>query len=143
MAIQTTRWSPDTCGCKVEYTWDDTVPQEQRIHTFSKLVNTCSDHNSLTDKACYDILNDENLRKNNTLGLIRKNHPSLTQTYTNPDGTTYIDFAPGKEPLWQFSGTGDTRVLEITSTNLTLSEKTNLNATCTTQFGSGKVVIKK
>lgn len=31
--IQQTQWTPDTCGCVLVYEWDDTVPQDQRIHT--------------------------------------------------------------------------------------------------------------
>lgn len=32
MAIQTTRWSPDTCNCVILYQWDDALPDDQRVH---------------------------------------------------------------------------------------------------------------
>ncbi len=28
--IRTTLWSPDTCTCKVEYSWDDAAPEDVR-----------------------------------------------------------------------------------------------------------------
>ena len=33
MAIKTTTWSPDTCDCVLHYSWDDEVPQDERVHT--------------------------------------------------------------------------------------------------------------
>lgn len=32
MAMQRSRWKPDTCGCEVVYEWDDTQPLETRDH---------------------------------------------------------------------------------------------------------------
>lgn len=29
-----TTWSPDTCGCTINYVWDDNDPPETRIHTY-------------------------------------------------------------------------------------------------------------
>src|SRR5919109_3126343 len=40
MAIQTTKWHPDTCGCEIDYQWDDTTPEATRQHTIVA-VNYC------------------------------------------------------------------------------------------------------
>jgi hypothetical protein len=33
MATQRTRFHPDTCGCVVDYEWDDTLPPERIVLT--------------------------------------------------------------------------------------------------------------
>ena len=40
MTVKTTRWSPDTCGCVLEYSWDDALPQEARVHVYADTVRT-------------------------------------------------------------------------------------------------------
>lgn len=44
MAININRWSPDTCSCVVEYSWDDSVPAEQRVHKLHRIVTACPEH---------------------------------------------------------------------------------------------------
>ena len=41
----TTRWQPDTCGCVVEYEWDDT--EEPRVHRIKNIVRQCLLHEKL------------------------------------------------------------------------------------------------
>ena len=53
MATRTTRWSPDTCDCIVEFTWDDSVREDQRTHTLSNVINKCPAHTGQTDSNCY------------------------------------------------------------------------------------------
>lgn len=47
--MHTTRWSPDTCDCVVEYDWDDAEPTNVRKHTLKKMVNTCPLHKNVQD----------------------------------------------------------------------------------------------
>ena len=47
MTIQTTQWSPDTCGCSFEYEWDDEEPQDKRQHHFKNVVKECVSHSHL------------------------------------------------------------------------------------------------
>jgi len=32
--LQTTTWSPNTCGCVIIYQWDDSIPEASRTHTY-------------------------------------------------------------------------------------------------------------
>lgn len=71
MAIQTTRWSPDTCGCVFEYTWDDSVTEDQRQHNFKTVVTECVSHahlNGNNKRDMFDSSLEENRRKNNSIG---------------------------------------------------------------------------
>ena len=78
MTIQRTLWSPDTCECQIEYSWDDTVPQDQRTHTISKIVRACSihSHHTLKENHFNDVL-DENQSKNKAVGLLVKTFKKL------------------------------------------------------------------
>lgn len=49
MAERTTRWKPDTCGCTVDYSWDDAVPEADLVLT-CVAVELCPDHASLADQ---------------------------------------------------------------------------------------------
>ncbi|MEK7180615.1 MAG: hypothetical protein AAB706_04015 [Patescibacteria group bacterium] len=73
MTIQKTLWSPDTCGCQIEYQWDDAVPQDQRTHTISSIVKSCPIHTHHIDKSAHfgDVLS-ENQSKNKAIGLLIK-----------------------------------------------------------------------
>lgn len=78
MTIQTTRWRPDTCKCIMEYQWDDTVPQDQRTHSVSKIVEACPIHTGQPDKEThYNIVKDENQSKNKAVGLLVKTFAKL------------------------------------------------------------------
>lgn len=74
--IRTTRWKPDTCGCTLEYTWDDTVAEDVRTHTMSKMTK-CVIHSALPEVAAYQAVHDENRSKNDGIGLLVAQHPEL------------------------------------------------------------------
>ena len=65
MAIRTTTWRPDTCGCVIEYDWDDAVPAAARVHSF-RSCGRCAIHQALapTDAAAYALVEAENKDKN-------------------------------------------------------------------------------
>ena len=72
MNICKTQWSPDTCGCVIEYTWDSDVPVEQRVHTPHATIKHCSYHEQHKDKKVHhDVLVEENQRKNMALDHIK------------------------------------------------------------------------
>ena len=78
MTIQKTLWRPDTCDCKIEYQWDDTVPPDQRTHTVSSIVKACPIHSHHTDIAThYDDVLGENQSKNKAIGLLIKTFEKL------------------------------------------------------------------
>jgi len=74
---QVTRWSPDSCGCVLEYEWDDAVPATARTHTFKTVVKKCSSHSALTDKDIYNQVLSENTRKNKVFGIAQQFLPEI------------------------------------------------------------------
>src|ERR1700739_1260591 len=62
-------WSPDSCGCIIEYSWDrDTIDNpEQRVHTFHGHSRRCHDHEHIWTEDLYKTVLEENQRKNITL----------------------------------------------------------------------------
>ncbi len=140
MVLKTTRWSPDTCDCVIEYTWDNTVPQDQRVHTVSNVVRTCSAHSVLSTKEQkWNSLLDEKPRKNVVLQDLLDNGP-----------TGLSDLVNGNRQLksnikFNFSDSGEApnRVLTVSFTGLTLTtqQKSSLQTLINNKFGSGKVVI--
>jgi len=128
MAIQITRWKPDTCDCTIEYEWDDTVPPESRTHTFNNLVDKCSAHSALGDSSVWSALIDENPRKNKTVAII---YDLLsTQNKKNAFLAAFtFDFDANRVLLLHSNG------------SLTQQEKNNAQNALNTQFGTGKVVV--
>ena len=138
MTINTTRWSPDTCSCVVEYSWDSELPAEQRTHTLST-IEKCPVHSSLTDAEAFAVLTEENPRKNNTLQAALDNGPAGLYDL-NQDGARVLknnityDFS--------FSGTPPDRTLTISFSgiNLTQNQKNAIQTFLNNKFG-GKVVL--
>ena len=50
MARQVTRWRPDTCGCVVDFEWDDETPEEERAFTCIA-IEPCEQHPASGDLA--------------------------------------------------------------------------------------------
>lgn len=48
--LKLTRWSPDTCGCRIEYAWDPALPVVQRVH-IPVSVDPCERHAHLSEQA--------------------------------------------------------------------------------------------
>lgn len=88
--LKTTIWRPDTCACTILYQWDDSVPDDQRVHTpvdkasdyeGNPLTNICcDDHAHLKDDyvAHHDALMAENQMKNIVLNKITDQNIDLT-----------------------------------------------------------------
>ena len=131
--INTTTWSPDTCGCVFEYQWDTDVPPAQRTHNFSRVLKTCSVHVSGLPQEKYDAVLEENQRKNKAFGLI---------------ATQDVDFAivdekgnkaPNTEKLtYSFDAQ---RNLIITAAGIKLASKESLTQALNSQFANKKVTI--
>jgi hypothetical protein len=141
MAIHTTRWSPDTCSCVIEYTWDDNDPPEARPHNLSTYVNKCAEHTILAaDNTRYDTVKEENSRKNIAHQGILDNGPSSLYDLT-PEGSRVLK--GGITISWSWTGTPPNRVITLTYTGITLT--TNQRNTAQTwlnnRFGAGKVIL--
>lgn len=135
--IQTTHWSPDTCGCVFDYQWDDTLSGDERVHTVSKIVHTCSEHQivKLNPSGHFSVVVDENVRKNKVYGKFTEN----TDIYDASIG----DFKSGISLLFSWSGTDYARILtaSVSGFNLKGSEKNTLQTWCNDTFGIDKVII--
>ncbi len=132
--IQTTRWSPDTCGCVVEYQWDDAVSADQRTHAVSNVVTKCAAHATTPDHAAhFTKVNDENKRKNLAMKDIIDNFTILTQT--NSDGSVILK---DNVVTWTFDAN---RRLLISVTGLTANQRNQLQTLVNNRFGADKVII--
>ena len=140
MTIKTTRWSPDTCTCSIEYSWDDTVAESIRTHSLSNIVQKCSAHSILTDTNVFTTVSEENPRKNQALQNILDNSPT-TALYDIVNGIRQLK--PTISYNFSFSGTAPNRVLTVSFTgiSLTTTQKNTLQSALNTRFGSGKVLI--
>ena len=54
-----TRWSPDSCGCVVEYEWDTDTSENDRMHTYRASINTCSFHTAHHGKKQHLVVLDQ------------------------------------------------------------------------------------
>lgn len=127
--IKTTNWRPDTCRCKVSYTWDNTVSAEQRVHVFSEVLNTCAEHPDLQAQVLYDTIHSENVRKNRAIEIVESLSPPPPEDSRgrlHPSERTYWDFNP-------------LRVLLITApTRVDSAMRLIAQGRMDTEFGLGK-----
>lgn len=143
MTIKTTRYSPDTCSCVLEYDWDDTLTESERVHTF-KTISKCPAHSALADKPAYDSVIEENPRKNNSLQTCLDNGPAGLYDISPTDGTHQLK--NGITFNFSWSGNAPNRVLTISFTTsgggaLTTQQKNSVQTFLNNRFGSGKVLI--
>ena len=118
-----TRWSPDTCGCIVEFEWDNEIPVEQRTHKHYATLTQCAFHKNMPSEGMYDVLMGENLRKNDTVNKLKELQPDY-------------DISQG----WYFD---DKRKLIVKDTKgvLTPKQKKKVQNEVTLLHGEGKVEI--
>jgi hypothetical protein len=120
MATHVTRWLPDTCECVIDYEWDDANPS---VLTHKEMIKVCAAHAALglADKACFDKVRDENVRKNMTLAEAQKAVASVTlEDFTwsfDKDRNLVTDFKGKVSALQKLSidTEADKRVQEILS----------------------------
>lgn len=75
--LKTTRWSPDTCDCVLEYEWDDALSENERVHNFKGATHLCEHHKALVAAEAYGQVLSENTRKNQAFGLAKEVKPEL------------------------------------------------------------------
>jgi hypothetical protein len=121
MAKHTTRWSPDTCGCVIEYVTDDDLPEQDPV--LGKIVKLCGDHAGAIGDV-FSVVAEENRRKNGTFAELEKSVKDMkVENY-----------------LWYFDAQ---RILHVEVMDLSpvLGDKESAQAACDARFGDGKVVI--
>jgi len=141
MTINITRWSPDTCQCVIEYDWDSTLTEDQRVHTL-KTISKCPIHAALSNTTAYTTVLDENPRKNMSHQFVLDNGPTLLYDIVN--GTRQLK--PNISLQFTFSGIAPNRVLTIAFNDsngnvLNTQQKNAIQTLLNNRFGVGKVVI--
>lgn len=128
MTVRTTRWSPDTCGCILEYEWDDAAPQDQRVHSYKNTVKSCPEHGALAGAPLYTTVVAENTVKNRVVPtalslLTAFNEEKLNEIFQ-----------------WWFDAQ---RVLNVTFVGLSLTnqQKNQLQDFFNQALGAGKVKL--
>lgn len=137
--IKTTRWSPDTCECVIEFDWDSETNGDNRVHTISNVINTCDAHKKHAgDMASHfgDILL-ENQTKNKSYAKIIETMPEVCRERIQEDGTVVRELKPDKGFVWSFD---KDRKLVVNLLGFTDEEKTKANENL--QSVSDKVLIK-
>jgi len=115
----TTRWHPDTCECVLEY---DNIINDQVINP--KVIKKCSAHTSHSNDKVFDIVSNENRRKNFTLWEAQQIDPAIK-----------ID-----DYHWRFD---NERVLHIDFKNpITPTRKISLQGRLNTRFGMNKTIVE-
>lgn len=141
MAIQKTRWKPDTCDCVIDYVWNDQDPEDNTTHVVSN-INKCAVHSTLaTNNAVWDAIKVENPRKNHAIKEILDRAPaSLFDLDT--DGVTR-KFKKGIDVNFSFTGVAPNRLITINVTGVTLTtnQKNNIQTFLNNRFGVGKVTL--
>ena len=143
MVIKTTRWTVSTCGCIIDYTWDDSVPVEDRVHEYSQTVYKCENHKNVSDKDHQSVLLLENNSKNLAMGWLLENVPDFSQLKTAPDGNINTVIKDGVTFDYEFTGSDYDRVLSVSVSGLALTiiQKTALQSFCDVSFGDSKVLV--
>ncbi len=125
--LKTTRWSPDTCGCVLEYEWDNALEGSERTHAFKRVVKLCSEHERLgfQGKAAYDQVKSENTGKNRARGLIMQE-----LSLTHEDLEKYV---------WFFN---ESRQLQVSVTlPIAVEKKQEIQARLDTVLGAGEAKV--
>lgn len=123
MVLRETIWRPDTCDCEIIYEWDDREPEDRRVHRLKRVISRCSVHSGIPLSSLFDVVLEENRRKNMTLDFAQ----SIVHTV-------------GLENYrWSFDSN---RTLIVEISGLTASQKKGLQSSCDTSFGAGKVIVK-
>lgn len=121
-------WRPDTCGCCIEEIYNTA----DNITGGGKVLIKCADHNGVTDGLLYDVLLNQNRRKNAV-------HASLIYDLGLDNGSG--ELKSGVEYNWTYSGKDDARILQVIVSGISTKVKTDLQSICDTKFGVGKVQV--
>ena len=139
MTIQVRIWRPDTCECEIKQQYDDAAnPIVLSIHS---VIKRCSQHASLVnDVELYNVINEENPRRNYAIGHILDNAPASIFDIKE-DGRR--EFKNGIAASWSYTGTMPNRLLTITVSGITLTtnQKNNIQTKLNERFGISKVAI--
>lgn len=133
-------WFYDTCSCVVEYEFDDDLPDNERTFIPKSTKRRCTAHTTLALVGdLFNVLKDENPRKNDALQVALANGP--TTLYDIINGIRVLK--PTITYNYSFTGVSPLRVLNISFTGVTLTnaQRTTMQTAMNTRFGTGKVTV--
>ena len=139
--IKKTQWSPDTCECVLQYTWDTEKTAETREHVFDSVIKTCDAHTILKSKNLYDKVKDENVLKNKALKELETALPEFHTDLKNED-----DEVVGKKTKqsaglkWSFDN--DRKLVIEIKEFKDIKKKDNVKKILTDKFGDNKIDLK-
>lgn len=139
--IVVNKWSPDTCGCVLNYSWIRGSSENGRVHTYEGHDRKCHDHGDLMEQHLYNTVVEENQRKNITLNhavnihrvklaeAIKKGDVNGTRWRITENGRM-VNGSGNEEPIdesnvifvlrqdvnytWFFTGVAPNRMLNVT-----------------------------
>jgi hypothetical protein len=146
--IVQTKWSPDTCGCVLNYSWIRDSDENTRVHVFHSADKICQDHEHLrrggglqthhlgmvqdvNDDALfiYNTVMEENQHKNILIQHVADSTPKLARQIKNKNGTVTNTIHPDVSFSFFFTETAPERVLNVSfSETLTDQEKALIEA---------------
>lgn len=146
--IKITTWKPDTCECEIHYQWDDSVPEDQRVHvpidsftdSQGKIRQTkkCQHHNKHDLHTAHAKILEENQGKNFARQHILDSLPEVADVKTDADGNQVKEFKKGNEFSFSFD---ENRQLQVEVKGLNAKNKTDLRTALGAKFGNGKIKI--
>lgn len=137
MAVQRTRWRPDTCGCVLEYEWDDAQPAELRTHT-PVVARACRHHQVGATADVFKTCADENTLKNRVMNKILED-PSFGVDVVNGEGELVREFQQGAEPTFRYD---EKRSLIVSLPATKKIEALVIKSGLSKEFGAGKIEVE-
>ncbi len=125
MALQVTRWYPDTCDCIIDYEWDVAQPEATRTHTVKAIIKRCAAHRGIRDDSQhFSTVLEENVRKNQVV-----NRALALKANLNIPAV-----------LFSFD---ERRALHIVfGSHLSDTDKSSIQAWCDSAIGKGQVIVE-
>lgn len=124
MALHTTRWTSDICGCVIDFEWDDAQGESSRTHNQKEVCVCCLSHASVPPSALFNTVLAENQGKNRALGIIQQRVPGL-----KPEGIA-----------WSFDAGRRLRVT-VSGVPLPAPQRAAVQAALDAELGPGRATI--
>ena len=121
MAITMNRWSPDTCDCILEFSFDPSLSADLRTHTATSVIKACLYHPQGTPTVHMDTVQTENILKN--VAVIAASGVLVVKP---------------EEVVWLFD---IDRKLVLDSSKMSAQTISDVQAAVDTAVGSGKVIL--
>ena len=100
MTLHRTLWRPDTCGCELEYSWDDEIRGVENTMKLYKVHKRCPAH--VEEDPLMAVL-EENQRKNRALSEILDFFPQQLGKDVKDEKGKFAGRWFEREPPWSFT----------------------------------------